>query len=460
MATPVITVTLGGTDISDDSISARWGRGANFDGTSESPGFATIEVKNDDRRFSPYNASSPIASVLKIGKLLRVTCVMSSVTYYMFEGYLRRVVEDDKTASLFAEDALWRYSRLTASVAASSGRTLTDFRTAILDDIGATATRTLGTGTAEQMTPVTGADQQNARALLTGINAAAGSIHFIQAISGGHRYKVITRLEMQTNASVETISDTDFAEPFPESLRGSAYTDEGVINRMHVQAKPRLLDNLSSVVWESSEAPFSMAASATRTLWANFSDPTFSPSLSYASTGTPTVTPTFFSSSAKLVIAGGATGAQFSSLTIRGTAAPVRDLQSHVVEDATSQTDYGVLNDSMSSELISSASQAEGLASWYIYRYKQPKARPSMTAVNRWTTQLNREVGDRITLTAGRIGVTAQPFWIRSFVTTVKVAGAIWVTDYNLEAAPATLTLFTVGGTAAQGLGGANILGY
>ena len=44
--------------------------------------------------------------------------------------------------------------------------------------------------------------------------------------------------------------------------------------------------------------------------------------------------------------------------------------------------------------------------------------------------------------------------------TTVQLQSTMWRTDYDLEATPTALDLFTVGGTAGQGLGGTGVLGH
>ncbi len=459
---PVATITLGGTDISAYIHGgAKWGRGANFDGTNEAAGWSVVFVKNNDRRFSPYNGSSPLASVLKIGKLLRITATYGAVTYYLFEGYLRRIVENpsEGTAELHAQDALGRYSRQETAVSASYTRTLTEYRTAILDNIDATATRTMGTGTAEQQVPFTGSGSANPLELLGDINTATGSVHFITAVSGGHRYKVVTRTELQAVASVETFDDTDLATPFAESLDGTDYNDEGVINFMRVNATPRLLVD-SDVVWESRELPLTVDPLAELIIWANFGDPTFVPALSYTATGNPTVNAFYFSEAARIVITAGVTAAVFTELTITGEAAPVADLQSMERYDTSSIADFGIMRGELTSDLLSATAHAQALVDWYLYRYKQPKARPVMTNVNRFPSQLTRDVADRVTVTATVIGASAKQFWIRGFTTSITESGAVWRTEYDLEEAPALVNAVTLGGTSDQGIGGTAILGY
>jgi len=131
MAVPVTTVTLGGTDITSRVNSPKgrpvvtFGRGSAFDGGAAPPGYARITVVNNGQAFNWRNGSSPYASVLKLGKAVRITSVYSATTRYHFHGFLRRIVPlDGGFAELHAEDALFNFSRRESSVAGSFGSSI------------------------------------------------------------------------------------------------------------------------------------------------------------------------------------------------------------------------------------------------------------------------------------------------------------------------------------------------
>lgn len=468
MAQPVATVLLGGVDITLRVKAPRgakplsYGRGANFDGSTEAPGWCRIMVNNQDGAFNPRNAGSTYAGVLKLNKKLRVTAVHSATTYYLFDGYVRNITPlDDKWAVIYAEDALQRYGRLEANVVASTTRSLSGFRGAILDAVGeAGGNRALDAFGAEASVVYTGADAQPALDILTELNRATGAIHFIKPVATDYQYTVLDRTTLQSRASAETWSDADFANPFAEQLNWFDYSDERIVNEQRVQATPRLQEDDGVAVWERNW--IRVEAGETRVRWPRFDDPTFQQTLSYTLvTGAPTVTFTPFARSSKISIAAGGSAAILKSLRITGRRALPAELDDGVALDLTSQGQYGIVRGSpITSEYLLSEAYAEALGNWYIYRYKDPRATPGPTFVNRFPTQLVREVGDRITYTSSEHSLSGLECLIRSFSTEVTNDGAEWRTTYVIEEVPAAVLLFTLGGTAGQGIGGTGILAY
>lgn len=467
MAPPVVTVTLGGTDISARVKSPKgtptmvYGRGASFDGGSESPGYAVLTVANNDKAFNPRNAGSTLASVLKLGKAVRVTAVWSATTYYLFHGFLRRLVPlDDGFAELHCEDALFNLSRRETNVGASVDRSIRSFRGAILDDVGEDpANRNLANSNgAEAGVVFTGADGANALDLLQSLNQATGTVHYVKPTSTAYQYTTLDRADLQSTASVESWSDTDFANPFAATLGMFDLTDERIINKQRVEATPRLLEDDPTTVW--SRHRIQVAPNATKVRWARYDEPTFERVWDYTTeSGSATVTRTHYTRATKYEVAAGVSGVVLKDLKITGRRALPVELDAGISEDGASQTAYGVLRGQpISSDYISSEAYAEGLGDWYTFRYKDPRANAAPTFINRFPTQLQREIGERITYTSAEHSLTAIQFLIRSFETEVSDSGATWKTTYQLEEMPATVSLFTVGGSAPQGVGGTGVL--
>ena len=71
-----------------------------------------------------------------------------------------------------------------------------------------------------------------------------------------------------------------------------------------------------------------------------------------------------------------------------------------------------------------------------VARYRTPRARPTMTIRNRFTSQLVRELDDRITATCTRAGVIATDYLIVRAKTSVTAGGKVWTTVYGLEEYP------------------------
>jgi hypothetical protein len=471
VAQPVSTLTLGGTDITNDCLSpdgdgtAKWGRGAAFDLGAEAPGYAVFRVRNDAKKYNPDNASSPVFASLKPGTTVRLTSVYSATTYYNFHGFLRRIVPLPaiKMAELHCQDVLFNLSRKEVNLAASFSRTISAFRAAVLTDAGeSVSNRNLAVGNgAEGRYSFTAADQRPALDILNDLNAATGTIHYVKPTSSAYEYTTVDRLALQSSSSSETWSDTDFANAFASELQPYDYTDEGVINSQRVRASPRLISNAPSVVWERGWS-LKVPASSSKTIWAKFDDPAFNQYLSYTSVGvTPAaVTLTPFSRSAKITVTAAAGGmAELRDLMVVGDSAPVVDLGSYLAEDATSISSYGRLRGGeISSDYLSNLDEAEALANYIVWRYSVPRGRPAVTFTDRFPTQLVREVGERITLTSSELSLSAAPMWIRKFETVIR--NGHWTTTYDLEQAPAALDLVQVGGDAAHGIGSAATLGY
>ena len=465
MVQPVATVTLGGTDIStyvsNEGTPVTWGRGASFDGQQESPGHMAVVVQNPDRRFNPLNSSSPIIAQLKFGKKLRLTCTHSAVTYYLFEGYLRSIFQrDDGFAELHCQDALYNFAQKETYISGSFGRTMNSFRSAILSDIAYSGS-SLATNGGESMTGYTGADAANVLSLLTELNRATGTIHYMNPTSGGADYTTIDRTTFQTAASSEDWVDTDLSTPFATDLGSTVYSDERLVNSQRVQARPR--EKQSEIeIWRKPR--WTVNASSSETRWANFNDPVIgTPTASYTTiSGSPTVTVTAYGRTAKVVVAAGGTAVDLKNVVLRGYPATEVEVGSAKFEDATSISTYGRYEGGeIASDYLPSEAHANGLGSYIVWRNKDASLVPGPTFVNRFPTQLARDVGDVVRITSTELGpTTLGRFVIRGFESSIVGKGDQWTTRYTLEALPAALDLFTIGGTAGQGVGGTGVLAY
>ena len=110
--------------------------------------------------------------------------------------------------------------------------------------------------------------------------------------------------------------------------------------------------------------------------------------------------------------------------------------------------------------LIATTAHAEGLASWWVYRYSEPIIRPSVVVYgDDYGTQVNRELKQRVALTSTRLSLSSTELLITSLTATVRPGGE-WSTVYQTEQAPVAHVWFTLGGTADEGIGGSGILAY
>jgi hypothetical protein len=448
-------------DISADVFQLSYSRGASFDGATEAKGFCEIHVNNPTNKYDPDNAASPLFGNLRLGRAVWVRATYSAVTYALFYGYLRRIVLDPraKTAQLLCEDPLYKFARAETSVPLSMMRSIREFREAILDDIGEPAgRRNLANASPEWDVPMTGADQVNALNRLTDLNVATGTVHYIRPHTSSatlYEYVTVDRVALATAGTDETYND-DVAD-----MSGYDLTDEAIVNSQRVGMRMWMVPSVGSTAWELEDVPFTVDAGMTHTMWASFDNPVMDQAVAYTAAGSPTVVLTPFVTSAKIAITGGPTGSTISALSVVGRVAEQMAAHSHLRFDQTSIDTHGELRGSeISSDYFAQHATAEGLGSWVIYRYKDPKPRPDLTVENRFPSQVQRDITDRIALTFPRSSLSGKEYLIRSFRTDVMLNARSWRTTYQLESAPTTAVWFTIGGSADQGIGGSGVLAY
>jgi hypothetical protein len=252
-------------------------RGANFDGSVESPGTANLTLLNISGQYNPDYASGPYFGLLTTGRPIMVRAVLSSVVYGAFAGTVRRIIPQATTrsAEMVCEDRLRDLGREEVSLATSVSTSIHDFRDDVLDDVGWTSVqRDLATGSPECHNPVTGADQESALAVLAEANAATATLHYVRphpSPSVGWVYTTIDRTEFQTAAAVETWDDN--TSPGITGFTGYDVTDENLVTAQRVNVTTRVLLP-ESTIWTSDELPFMVTAGATKVIWASFPEQT------------------------------------------------------------------------------------------------------------------------------------------------------------------------------------------
>lgn len=417
-----------------------FGRGANFDGSNESPGSAVITVRNDDDRYDPKNTSSSLYGLIRPGRGVWIRATYENVLYALYAGVVRRYVlfakGGDKFVELHCLDPLYEFARAETSVAVSLVRTVHAFRGLILDDIGMESQRRdLSTGTAEATTPYTGADQHDALNRLTDLNKATGTIHYVAPdTSSGVVWKYTTkeRMELATAASSETF---DGADTGVVDVAGYDLTDEAVVNSQRVKPTIRTTQ-ASATVWTYAPLPLSLTAGETKTIWTSYDSPVSSQALVVsASPALSSSSLDAFSESGKITLTAGA-ATSVSDLHVTGTAITANDGFSVLAEDEDSQDPqggYGLRRGTdIETDFIPSLAFAQALADYIVARYAEPKARPTLVLQNYFPAALEREIGDRVTLDVDAHSLAGEQFVIRSMSHEIT-PGLAWGTSYGLE---------------------------
>jgi hypothetical protein len=459
-------------DITGYADSVTWSRGASFDGSAEAPGTCIVTLLNADGRFSPDSTTSPLAGLVVLGRAVWSRSTYGGTTYAHFYGNIRRIVPMPETrkVELVCEDPLYRLSRQEVSVALSNDSSIRSFRGSVLGEAGVFLTnRNLAYGVESDIV-YTEADQRSALDVLADLNKATGTVHYIKP------HVSSTYLYQYTTVDRATVQGQGIDETFSDDLNGMSnydLTDEALVNSQRVFPTARRIADVPETVWEGN-VPFTIDAGSV-TVWAGskremvrtrgrateditFDDPTFDQELTISGTGISSSTFTPFSRSAKIDIST-VSGATVDTLFITGRPARRLSEESVLVEDLSAVSERYAGSD-ISSDFIASPAMAEGLAKWWVYRYKAGASRPDIQTVNRFPSQLQRDISDRLSITFSLLGISAKQFLIRSLSTTVELQSKLWTTDYQLESTGTALNLFTIGGTAAQGLGGTGVLGY
>lgn len=471
MAVPTLTIAVdwdldgsyvdAQSNITADVLSMTYGRGASFDGGMEGPGYCDLVVQNLDGKYNPDNSSSPLYGLVLPNRPVHVSAVYSGTTYGLFHGILRRATpRADRTATLHFEDALSLLARAEAHVPYSRTRSIRAMRTQVLDDAGIpSACRSLAGGVEDDI-PVTWADRFSCLALLEELNIATGSLHYInpQSTSGTpYKYTTLDRGALLAGTSVETWTEGMV------DIGGIEMSDERLINEQAV-TPIGLVSNPLQTVWTRSPLPFSVSPSGTRTVWARFDTPIKEPTLYTQSTGSASISTTWYAEAAKFVITAGTAGVRYTDFHVNAEPLVASDASTVVVVDATSKIayqtywdrrrnrrytrryasrDYGVREGSeIASPWIVSEAAAQGLGEWIVFRHKDPRTAPTFTRQNDFPSMLQRDVGQVVTATLSLFNVTSKRYYIRSIETTVTDSAKLWRTTYGLEEAPVADTWF------------------
>lgn len=444
-------------------------RSVDFMGGAGSPSDCRLSLDNSDNFFT-RGSSSPVSANLHPGRQLRIEAIYNSITYPIFHGWIRRIVPIPGLpgrAEIIAEDALFRFSRRDSGVQLLS-RSLSDFRAALLTGIGEPSNRRdLSLSGPESTFLPTGADQQDIQSVLGEINNGTGTIHFIRPKTVANNlweYVTIDRLTMLVTPSVAT-----YAADQIESWGQYDTNDEALINRQYVEAMPYVSSDGLELLWER-RGSFNVAAGETRVIYARWSDPIRigrgkrpADRIEFigGQSGTVTRSINFYSTSAEITYLGGASGGTVTNPQLYGRPMQPEGLGAVRRQDSASIAAYGEwLGPEVTSSYIGSDDEAAGLASYRVFRYGTPRSKPVIPLKrNTFPDMFQREPGQRIIASNGKLGITNMNFLIEG-LTLAMDAGGSWSLALSCEEVVATQSFFTIGGSAAQGVGGAAILGY
>jgi hypothetical protein len=103
------------------------------------------------------------------------------------------------------------------------------------------------------------------------------------------------------------------------------------------------------------------------------------------------------------------------------------------ITSAASVVTYGPRRLAVDAGWYCSAYAAEALADYLIAAKENATPRPLVSVTNRWPGQLARDVGDFVTLTFARLGISAATYRILKLSTSISEGGLRWETRWLLE---------------------------
>lgn len=418
----------GTDDRTADLMSLAWNRGGTPDLTGGvQPGQATAILRNTSGDYLPDNAAGPFFGKLKPGRFMWFganddgTLGGSGTPVGLFAGYLRELTpipaagsgpDSTPTVEMIFEDPLGWYSRQKVRVSGAAGRSQQAFREQVL--LAIPESRYV-LASEIQTLPFSSADQQDALTLLTAINNANGTRHFVhpEAVkSDWYTYQTRNR-QYNLGAAASQAFDASVVADGTTGFDGWRVTDDPVINDQQATIAPIEIPVALQEVWVYNTTVVNVSSTAPVTIIADYSNVTdfvFGPVADYTSSGSVTVTLTDFGTACKIVITSGSTG-QVVGLRLLGY--PVVRLPGVTVQqtDATSIADFGTRTGvTLDGPLLGVQAAAQGIVDHIVWRFAQPLRRPGLTEVNALAKTFALEMYDVVSLTVAQLSVAGILF--------------------------------------------------
>jgi PKD repeat protein len=449
-------------DITSYVISISGQDGGQFDTTGgQQPGTMTIEVRNDDKRFTPRYAASPLYPLVRPGPKVWFGATSGGVTYGIFAGYLKDIVPLPRVgrAQLICHDPFGLWGKTPVLVGFSQTRTARSYRAAILSALGIPTANQALDGEPDVL-PLTGIDTRNALAALEEVNSAIGSRHWIEPADDKDDHYFYRSASRNRNlggeTTVATLTDTDVSE-----LSGLRLTLDTMANVARVTAQTTTFPE-ETEVWRSGDVPFSVHSSGVTTIMATFGSWVKNPRLVIGNTGSLAVQSiTNYGQSAKIELASSGAAAVINSLVVMGYAG-VQGSSREVyerAEDSISTYDVEQEGPSLGSALVGNATAAQGVALAALFRSKNPRERPSIGITDRFDKALIMHIGDLVTQSQAEMALSAVKFEIVGRQWNVDLGAKQWAFSFQYIETPiqTDMGIFTLDQST---LNGTDVLGF
>lgn len=471
MADPVATVKVDWANngnytgtydtITSDVLSFEWHRGGSDWAGGTQIGGATIRVKNHTGKYNPDNSGGVLYGSLLPGRPVHITAVYSATTYGIFGGYIDRIVPlvgagGERTAELICVDAFKNASRRQAYLDGSGAVDITsvyDVRSQVATQLGLTTT--LDDQENHYGLASVGWPNRDAIGMLEELNRGYGSRHCILPKSTptgsvGWEYRPYPRTHKLSTAIDETFANV-------HAVTGYEVSGENLINSANVAYSVPERDVTASNVlaWTSTNVPFVIPVGTTYTVAPTLDRYYFAQAATVTKTGgTATTTIKSCGTMARISISATVSDVTVTSLSVSGVPSLEIVTGETSSTDSTSITAYGEQSGgTVTSPFLQTETHAKSLADYLLWRYKDPRKRPTITLRQAFPTIISRQLFDVIALTLTALSVSARRFEI------VAITGRlgqdhVWSADFTLQETTEQGTLtdwFTLGTSALGG---------
>jgi hypothetical protein len=387
-------------------------------------GECTLSLDNDDRRYDPWYATSPLYPNVQPGReiRLRVQDGSAGATYDLFRGKIDEIPSTggrgEALAQIKASDG-WRIlSDRRATVALRTNTTADVVMDDVLDDVAWLATWGQSLDVGSDVIPYAWINDQSA---FDAIHDLAESEMGLAYIGGDGKIYFKSRHTLLLAAALLALTESEVGDA-PEVTNPW----DSVKNKISVRAYPRQLAALGEI-WRLDEIRAIQPGTAV-SLWGTFRDQNYNATIAqdvvapaattdYTMntqadgggtnlTASFTVTASIFAGSVKLVVANGSGFEGYVTLLkIRGKALESLNVSASISESAASQALYGTRQLTLELPFQQQTLVANDMSDWLLSWLTSPLPSVIVEITDRPTIQFAYELGTLITFTSAYYGL-------------------------------------------------------
>ncbi len=402
-----------------DRITCSYGRDTARALSPLANGEASFTLNNTSRDYSPMNTSSPITSVLGPGRPVRWQATHLATTYTLFLGqlddYIVNARRGERVARMTLVDGLARLRDATVSTELHDAVRTGEAIDLLLDAAGWTAGRDIDPGAT--VIRWWWVDGQDAWSALEDLVASEGSPAIAYIGTDGSfvfrdRHHRLTR-SASTTSQATFRGDTGAEPKFSDIAYEIGWRE--IVNSVTFSVPERQPSLAKEVVW-SYDGTISIPAAGSETITVQASDPFYDAVTPADGTdfgtryGTATASLSRTSGqSLELTISAGVSGAAVNNLQLRATSVKVARTTQVSYESSSSVTSFGRRSGSVDAPWAGRW-DAGAIARLIVNKRGDRVAAATITLLSkddtRLTQQLNRDIGDRVTIVEPELGLS------------------------------------------------------